>query len=93
MIKILTHIKCLISQGSVAVNMVLIFFMGGVSIQTWVEKQFGVVLNVAIPISGAIVTALTVGWVLLKSGIIAEEQHWYTDKNKTFEKLKDKEEK
>jgi hypothetical protein len=84
----ITQQKCLLTQGAVAVNMVLIFFMGGVSIQAWCERHFGYAPNVLIPVAGAVVAAWLVGYVMLRSGMIREEQTFYARENDVLSEIK-----
>ena len=83
-----TQQKCLMTQGAVAVNMCLIFFMGGVSIQAWCERHFGYAPNVLIPVAGAVVSAWLVGYVMLRSGMIREEQTFYARENDVLAEIK-----
>jgi len=87
-IELITHHKCIITQGGVWINMCLIFFMGGISIQSWIEKHFGYTPNVLIPIIGCVMSAWIVGWVMFHTGIIRAEQTFYAKQNDVLDEIK-----
>ncbi len=67
--------------------MCLIFFMGGVAIQSWCEKHLGYAPNVLLPVFGAVASAWTVGYIMFRSGMIREEQTFYSRHNDILSKL------
>jgi uncharacterized membrane protein YjjP (DUF1212 family) len=83
----LAHHKCLITQGGVWINMVLIFFMGGVEIQGWCERHFGYSPNVLLPVVASVIAAWVVGYVMLRSGIIRAEQTFYAKQNDVLDEI------
>lgn len=83
----LAHHKCLITQGAQYVQMCIIFFVGSISIQSWLERHYSWSPNIAIPFVLAILGAWVIGNILWDIGVIGEEQRWYTDNNEVFVKL------
>jgi hypothetical protein len=73
-----TRHKCIVTQGAAFVNMGIIFFVGGVHIQMWIERHFGVSINVAVPVVVAVGMSWLIGYVMLKAGMIRSEQTFYT---------------
>lgn len=88
MIKFLVKHKCLVNQGAAAVNMLLIFFMGGVAVQTWCEKHLGWAPNIIIPVLGATWSAWFIGWLMMKTGMIQAEQTFYAERNDVFNEIR-----
>jgi len=84
----LVHHKCIITQGAAFVQMFMIFFIGGVSIQSWIEKHFQYSINVAVPVVVAVIAAWVIGRIMLATGMIKSEQSWYFERNRVLDELR-----
>lgn len=87
-IDFVTRHKCIVTQGAAFVNMGIIFFVGGVQIQAWIERHYGVSINVAVPVVGAVCMSWLIGYIMLKAGMIRSEQTFYARENDVLTDIK-----
>lgn len=68
--------------------MLIIFFMGGVTAQNWLIKQYGITINVMVLTGLAFFVAWLIGTIMVKSGIIKAEQTFYAEQNGVLDELR-----
>lgn len=90
-VRFIAHHKCLLSQGAAWVQVFIIFFVGATQAQAWWDKHYGNAPGIQWPFVAALIVAWSIGKFLEVTGLIGEEQNWYTSRNRTFKALEETE--